>query len=421
MPIPSALTSDQKGYLRSETYKATAYVAINPNATVATARINQSSFGASVAQLTFDNGSGTGNVLVGQTIYISHVNDIAQSYFRGRVRKAISGSTLFINETSASFADNDYIFIINDVALHPKLPRNDGTTDYIDYDVTYRQGIPIVYGLQSAYVITLDSTPKADLALAPSAFATASGATISTWSWTAPSASFQVGNSSTQNVTLRWTSAGVYWVRLTITDSGSRSNFITFPVFVCSADYSDSFIKDGIEGISITGNETGYQCSLTAFDGVSSILDQTLAVVFSVEKIGTSTTPIVSNINFVGRLRQNTVATESSADYVNTQDTNITIEDIGSQMARCPIVTWSWTDNSSPSVWGDIANLTIWRALSSLATDFSTLSNVASIQFDSTADTYRTFDINQNDSALFDGMNNIADAIKPRPPSPPKI
>lgn len=417
MPTPSALTNDQKGYLRSDRYQARAYVALNPNAVVATARVNQAIFGASVAQLTFDNGSGTGSVLVGQTVYVSASNDITQAYFRGRVRKAISGATLFINETSTVFNDNDYIFIINDVALHNKLPRGN---DFIDYDITFRQGLPIAFGLQSAYVITLDDTPEASLSLAPNAFATASGASISSWLWSAPSATFTAGNSATQNVTLEWDTAGVYWVRLTVTDSGARSNFITFPVFVCSSDYSDAFIKTGIEDISINANDAGYQCSLTAFDGVESVLNNTLAVVFSVEKIGTSTTPIVSNVNFIGRLRQNTIATEANEQYVNTQDTAITIEDIASQMARCPIVTWSWTDKASPTVWGDIASLTLWRAIASMATDFSTLSNVASIRFDSTADTYRIYALNQNDSALYDGMISFSDAINARPTYTPQ-
>lgn len=414
MPLPSALTNDQKADLRAERYQARAFLALNPNAVVATARINQVSFSPSTAEITFDNGSGTGDVLVGQTVLISRTNNMRSAYFRGRVRKPISGATLFINETSADFNDDDYIFILNDVALHPKLPRNDGTTDYIDYDVTFRQMLPIVYNLQSAYVITLDGTPQADLALSPLAYATTEGASISTWSWSAPSASFQVGNSSTQNVTLRWTSAGVYWVRLTVTDNGGRSNYMTFPVFVCSADYSDSFIQTGVDDLVISGNEAGYTCTVNAFDGVNNVLDQTLAVVFSVERANGNPTPIVSNVNFVGRLRNNTIATDASTDYVNLQDTNITIEDIAVQMARCPIVTWSWTDDSTPAEWGEINGLTIWRTVVSMATDFSTLSNVSSIQFDSVANTFRTFDIDQSDTALSDAINRIADAINAR-------
>jgi hypothetical protein len=319
-----------------------------------------------------------------------------------------------VNENSVAFADNDYIFILNDVALHTKLPRADGSTFYMDYDVVFRELLPVVYGLQSAYVVTLNTTPFADLALAPTAIAPTNGASISTWLWSAPSATFQVGNSATQNVTLRWTTAGVYWVRLTVTDSGGRSNFITFPVFVCSADYSDSFIQTGLDQLTINANDTGYQCTVNAFDGVSSVLDNTLAVVFSLEKANGDTTPIVSNINFVGRLRNNTVATEASTDYVNIQDTNIVIEDIGAQMARTSLQTYTFFDTSSPTTWGDVASLTIWRALCLISTEMSTLSNVSSIRFDSTSTDFRTYDINQNDTVLIDGLNNIADAINAR-------
>lgn len=414
MPLPSALTTTQKNNLRAERYQARPILAMNPNAIVGTARINQTSFGASVAQLTFDTGSGMSNTLVGQTVYISRTNDIRRAYFRGRVRKAVSGATLFINETSASFADDDYIFIINDVALHPKLPRSADGVDYIDYDETFRQMLPVIYGLQSAYVITLDGTPKADLALAPSAYTTTQGASISTWSWSAPSATFQVGSNSTQNVTLRWTTAGVYWVRLTVTDNGARSNFLTFPVFVCSADYSDTFLYTGLDDLVISGGEGGWTCDFSAFDGVQNVLDQTLAVVFSLETIGTSTAPIVSNINFVGRLRNNNITADSDSTYLNIQNTRIRCEDILAQMGRTRLTSWSWTDADSPTAWGDINNLTLWRAIASLATDFSTLSNVSSLQFDSTANTYRTYDLDQASDVLLDGLNNLADAINAR-------
>lgn len=414
MGVPSALTNTQKTNLRAERYQSRTFLALNPNATVATARINQTTFANSIAELTFDGGSGTANVLVGQTVLISRTNDMRSAFFRGRVRKAISGATLYINENSQAFADNDYIFILNDVALHTKLPRNDNGTFYMDYDVAFRQLVPVIYGLQSAYVVTLNSTPLVDLALTPSAIAPTNGASISSWAWVAPSATFQAGSSSTQNVTLRWTTAGVYWVRLTVTDSGGRTNFMTFPVFVCSADYSDSFIQTGVEQIAINANETGYQLSVNAFDGVSSVLDQTLAVVFSLEKANGNSTPIVSNVNFVGRLRNNTVATEADGLYVNVQDTAITIEDIGAQMARTPLLTYTFFDVSSPATWGDVASLTIWRALYLISTEMSTLSNVCSIQFDSTSTDFRTYDINQNDNVLIDGLNNIADAINSR-------
>jgi len=414
MPVPSALTNTQKTNLRAERYQSRTFLALNPNATVATARINQTVFANSTAQLTFDGGSGTGDVLVGQTVLISRTNDMRSAYFRGRVRKAISGATMFINETSVAFADNDYIFIINDVALHTKLPRNDSGTFYMDYDVAFRQLVPVIYGLQSAYVVTLNTTPLVDLALTPSAIAPTNGASISSWAWVAPSATFQAGSSSTQNVTLRWTAAGVYWVRLTVTDSGGRTNFMTFPVFVCSADYSDSFIQTGLEQIAINANETGYQVSVNAFDGVDSTLDQTLAVIFSLEKANGNSTPVVSNVNFVGRLRNNIVATEADGLYVNVQDTAITIEDIGAQMARTPLLTYTFFDVSSPATWGDVASLTIWRALCLISTEMSTLSNVCSIQFDSTSTDFRTYDINQNDNVLIDGLNNIADAINMR-------
>lgn len=415
MPLPSALTTTQKNNLRADIYRSQTYLALNLNAVVATARINQTSFPPSLAQLTFDTGSGMSGILVGQTVLISKTNDVRRAYWRGRVRKPTSGSTLFINQTSANFADDDYIFVINDVALHPKVPYADDSGNvFIDFDIAYRALLPIINGLQSAYVITLDGTPKADLALSPTALAPTSGATISTWAWSAPDATFVVGSSSTQNVTLRWTSAGVRWVRLTVTDNGGRSNFITFPVFVCSADYSDNFIQTGVENINITADESGYNATINAFDGVETVLDHTLAVIFSVETIGTSSTPIVSNINFVGRLRNNTIKTLADANYVNLTDTNITIEGIAVQMARCAVETWSSIDTASPTQWGDIKELTVWRMLCFVASDMSTLSNVASIEFDDTTNNFRAYIIPTQSETLWDAMNAIADSINGR-------
>jgi len=404
----ATLTSGQYTYVRGS-HGVNAYVVISPNEIVMKARVNQASFGTSFAQLTFDTvttGAYT-SVKQGYTVLIAHEDDARKAFFRGRARKAPTSTILYINQTSSAIADNDYIWVIKDVDLHERLPYLSGSTLYSDYDVSFRQLLPIITNLQSAYATRLTGS-NADFVLAPTGLATTSGATISSWSWDADGGSFQSGSSSTQNVTLRYTSAGVYYPRVTVTDSGGRTNFFQLRLIVMASDYSNTSL--GVTGIRIQGDiDNGWSASFDAQADTPLRTAYNLSEVFVIteESFAGTTTPIVTNVRFVGRLLNEDVA--QNADTTST----VSLEAQGylGVAGKTILPSMALRRKASPSVFGEIKAMTLWRAIVFYATELSTLSNICAISFEDTSDTYGILMLGTDERSTGDTLDEIASSI----------
>jgi len=197
------------------------YLSACPNTNVYTARVNQATFEVPIAELTYDGGTGTlGDVLSGMTVLISHSNDRTAAFFRGRVRKAPSATVLYINETDGSqFANDDYIFVIDDFALHEKMARDVSGTLYPDWDVAFRKLKPIIRGLKSGYADWVASDIYT-IAFAPTVTAATASATISSYSWDVADGTITVGVATDKDITATFP-AGFRWISLTATDSNS--------------------------------------------------------------------------------------------------------------------------------------------------------------------------------------------------------
>ena len=158
----AALTSDQLETLRGTDELASRFVgrvrvSTNPNEVVYSATVNQASFDDSFAQITYDGGSGTlANIWPGMTVLISRTSDMSNAYFRGRVRKTPTSTVLYVNENSYDIHDNDFIFILNDFGISDRLAREVSGVQYNDYDVSFRQLLPVIYGLNTVYAGDVD-------------------------------------------------------------------------------------------------------------------------------------------------------------------------------------------------------------------------------------------------------------------------
>lgn len=246
MPFPSAI-SDYTPLRGSSSiaprYAANQFLCLCPNTVIFKALVNGAPTGNSYAQVTFDTvttGAYT-DIEIGMTVLIGSDSDIRNATFVGRVRKAPTSSILYINETSADIADNDNVWVIYDFRVWDKLARLSGGTQYKDYDLAFSQLKPVVYSLQSAYAGICSGSPSGfTVAFAASAFAGTSGATISSYAWTVPSGgTVTAGATNTANVTVRF-DAGFYWLKLVVTDSGSRTATRWIPVWSVPADYSSA-------------------------------------------------------------------------------------------------------------------------------------------------------------------------------------
>lgn len=420
MSFPSALDSTAYTKLRGNgaiapTYAADQYLCLGANTTVFAARVAQATFGDSFAQVTFDTVT-TGaysDVEIGMTVLISHTNDRRAAFFVGRIRLAPTSAILYLNETSAAVADNDYIFVLNDYRLFGKLGRESGAIYYKDYANTFTPPGPLIYNLQSAYAGVVSGSPAGyTVSFAALALAVTSGASISSYAYTIPSGgTVTAGAANTANVTVRFDArAAEYWVKLIVTDSGGRTSTRHIPVWAIPADLSTT-VALGFEGASIErDSDSGQLASVKAFTGVDTILDNTLACILSVERYNNAATFIVSNIEFVGRIRTGQYSTRADFIYSRLSEGAYDIEGIGAQLARLSAPSIYMRSKTSPAVWDEIKDLTLWRAMWYLLFH-STFHELHSLTFDETGSTYLYPAIQTQGGNLFDAISDLAQSI----------
>ena len=422
MPFPTALTSDQLELLRgasgtTPTYAAAQYVGLCPNTTIFAARVNQSSFASSFAQVTFDTvtvGAYT-DIQDGQTVLISHTADRREAFFVGRARADNSGvvstsTVLNINETSAAVLNNDYIFVLDDYRVHDRLARQVGSTQYKDYALTFQQLQPLITNLQSAYVGVASGfpTPTFSVLFAATAIAGTSGATISSYQYTTPDGSVTSGSLSTANVTIAFP-VGFRWVTLQVTDNGGRVATRRIPVWSVASDFS-SVVSLGFTGASLQRGDSG-DASIDAFEGVNDLLDNTLLVAFSVQYYNGSQTDIFANIDLIGRIRKETDNTVSDATYSQIQKASYSIEGALSQFSRVEHLPFTLTNKATPTVWDQIKDMTVWRAILHSMQRHTTYLDVFALNFDSTDNTFLYFALPTQGGNILGVIQDLAVSI----------
>lgn len=421
MPFPSALSAGNLTSLRGSTstpptWSGEQYLCLGANTVIFAALVNGTPSGASFAQVSYDNVTtgAFGDIENGMTVLISATNDVRAAYFTGRVRKTPTAAILYINETSAAITDNHYIFVLRDWRVWEKLARVSGGVYYKDFDLTYATIGPLIAGIQTAYAGIVSGSPAGyTVAFSASATAVTSGATISSYAWTIPTGgTVTAGATNTANVTVRFDAAAAeYWVKLVVTDSNSKTTTRWVPVFAIPADLSTT-VKLSSGGVSVDASlDNGWSASIPAFDGVSSVLDNTLAVIFTVERYNAVETNLVTNVNFVGRLR--TEASSNAPDPVSSrvQEIRYDLESPFSQLVRTAAPLIKMRYDASPTVWDELNGLTMWRGIAFLLLTHTTFPNVNSVSFDSTANTFYYDALATRGSNMVDAIQDFCQSI----------
>lgn len=412
MPFPSSLDNTQENNLRANSYYAQGYVAVCPSTVIFRASVNQASFDSSFAQVTFDNVTigAFGDIKQGMTVFIGSGTDLANQTFTGRVRKVATSTILYINETSAAITDNMTISVIDDRRVWDRLQRVDPVTltRFKDYDLTFQQLAPTIYNLQSSYVLVTTGV-SASVSFAPLATPHTVSASISSYLWDVADGTITVGNSTTQNITVSFPT-GHRWVRLTVTDSGSRVNFIDFEVY-CGDPRTASWSLPNVRNISITGDTLGFNATFDAWQSVDTILDQTRVTIFTVERYGSSTTPIVSNISMVGYLKNESQNTSGDETLAQRKLVSFDVDGFGTQLGNINMVGISAIDSSSPTIWGQINDPTPPRFNAYLLIYHTTISNLCSISFGTDEDDYIFLDLSAEATGALDSVNGNYDQI----------
>lgn len=424
MGFLTTLTSDQLETLRGEDitgsprFYSSVYLSLSTNLTVFSARVNQSSFASSFADVTYDTvttGAYT-DIELGMTVYLSQTNDKRSAYFIGRVRKTPTNAILYINETSVDITDNDYIFVCADHRVWDKLERDASGVHYKDYDLAYHPPLPVITGLQSAYAGLVSGTPEGlTIAFSASAYAVASGETISSYAYTFPSGTtVTAGNVNTANVTVRFDEAeDEYWCKLEVTDSDSNVGIFWFPVWAHGETYPPS---TGFEGISINGDlDTGFNASVAGFDGINTLLDGTIVCIWSLDRYNDVRTTINTNILASGQFTRDSGGVESDDTFgVVIRSTEFEIVCAGGILSRITSPLLAILNTTNATVWDEIVTLTTWRGIVHLLQTHSTFLERYSLSFFSTSDDFRLKSLGTQNNSLLATINDLSDDINAR-------
>lgn len=402
-------------------YWASQYLSLNPNRVMLKSTLAATPAGAtgyaSLTLGTVTEGS-TDNVAVGMLVLVGTADDPRAATWRGRVRAAISGSTLYVNETSAPLASGQYVWVIEDYPVVEKLARDDGAGNYYkDYAVSFRELLPQVYGLQHAYAGFVDATSGYfRIAFSVSKYATTSGGATPTVAWTFPAgAQIVSGGTNQAAVTVDFPASAGDWCSLAVAEGG-RTNTVHFIVFPHNrTGYPPAL---GFSGASIEGSaDTGWSATVEAWDGVADVLDQTLCCVWDEEwHNGTRGALFAAvapgyEVKFVGRFRAETDTTAADLTYALNTSVRYTIEGLGAQLARIVAPLVAMRDDATPTAWDEINALTPWREIVHVLAEHSTALETTSINFDSIADTYREQKVATQSGSLLAACNTLAEGI----------
>lgn len=317
-----AATTDEMTYMARDGQRMRLGLVIHDPAVVYQARVNQT-FPTTdgVTAVTYDGGSGTlANVAAGMTMWIG---TSAGAWDAGmvRIRKAPTSTVFFIGETSeVAWADNLYLTIVEEYGLWEKKPLASGIDLWMDGETAYSSQHasfePVAVMGPAAGVArlaggTVDVTMSAGDSFCP-------GSSITGWTWSVSGGTI-VSGQSTSTVTLRFTAAGTYWVKLVVTAAngltatGRRAWFVLAENSLGSHDFE-------LTGLRGSKEDGGWQFEVRVWNGLTAaqLRGRALAVLFAEEWYGTTKTSLgqvtgYENVVAVGYVDGESISTAPAA------------------------------------------------------------------------------------------------------------
>lgn len=387
MTLQTALSAGDLVNVRSD-YAGAQLIVLNDNTTIFKAQINQTAFGDSVGQVTYDGvtvGAYT-DIEVGQTIFFSHTDDIRAAYHVGRVRKTPTSSILYIDETSEDLQDDDFAWVLQDWRESEKLATVSSTTYFKDFDEAFRELDPIITNLATVYAGKVTGTPAGfTQRFQPTAIAGTSGGSISSYAFTIETGmTVTAGDPNTADVTIRF-DQGKHWLKMVVTDSGGRT--ATRWIWVIAyPEALTSVVEQGFGGSTITGDlDSPLTASIKAFDGIDTVLDNTLCAIIDVSYHAGAETIIDSNVRFVGRLRTETGSGRTDENYGLLSEVDFEVEGPAAILGRLKAPRIDILHDTTPTVWDEVNNATYWRAIAHLLQTHTTFLTLHALSFSDTS------------------------------------
>lgn len=355
------------------------------------------------------------DIEVGMTFLMGESSNIQDATFRGRIRLAADGSTIYCNESSSKLPAGAYIFVIDVFEVWDRLsrPEGDPPQQFVDYNQGYLPLAPSILGLQYIYVGDVSvATGKLRVTLALTGVAMEAGQSIASWLIIPRAGTYTLisGSLSSPNAVLDF-NPGETWFAVTVTDSAGTTLTRNSGVKAHNAANPPDISVDKIE---VTANiDRGWTARLPFFDGVDSVLPWTLGVVWrSYEMYGgveTTLGALQNLIDFIGFFREDSPNLTTSAEYSILSETTFSMVDIANRMQSIEFQGIP-TFNDSTSEWDHITTLTPRRALWHALTRHSTIANLVDVGFDAslTDDRYEFPVIPIEAGNLFKVLNDVA-------------
>jgi hypothetical protein len=389
---------------------------LNP-VTIFAARVNMATITYPLDHVTFDGVTtgAFGDIVPGMTVLFGSTAG-ADDLGRQRVRAAATSTVLPIGRSSkgahdgeVNLADNVFITVLNDYRVWAKMPFINPDGDiFKDSDLSYTDQTvesPPVANCGPGTAVTA-SAGAAEVAFDGSAsFATADGATISSYAWNLADGNVTAGASNTAFVTAEF-SPGFRWVALTVQDSNGKVHTARCPIYVRDADDDDTIEHFEITShrISQTGQELEFETgsTITAPDG-------TLVMIFDGEPV---TNGDRTHMLFIG-WHQEDPADLNATKTGYLRDTRMRCVDVAGRLQVLPAFPQSIETAAVPDKWTEMVAPNMDKYLHYLLYWHSTALELADWSWSGTEGYYPFVVLGSDGDSLFGQVNRRAQALVP--------
>ena len=377
----STLSPAQLVTIRSHPHTVDAKLSVIVPETVYCGKITGSPDRGAIEITVTDVSGNIGNVKEGQTVYVGTscgLYDISKR----RLRR-VNGNVLTLDESSLIWDNSWYLTVVKNWELWPMYPYISGTagnyTFYKDRDIAYsdqnEKPYPVaIMGWHRAVMLT-GSDITVNL-IGTNSYAVASGASISSYLWECDSGVIASANAAT--TTIKFASAGQYWVKLTVTDSNGKTQS-TYRIVVVHDESNMPYTDFVVSRLSGAWSSGGWDADITVYGDATQddFPDGALMILWADQQYGDGTEVDESyDVLFVGYLDG-----ESVIINIDTGEVQFSAHTIHTLLNNCNMYSVSITAvDGTPSTWNEYTDdLTTARALHHYLRWHSTLFSICDV------------------------------------------
>lgn len=374
MIFPEPVSGGDITRARTSEYWSRTFVAINDNEIVFRAQVATAVADTIILNITYDNVDigAFGDVIPGMTVFISPTTSPRDAIYRGRVADDLTSDTLPIDENATTLEVGYYLIVIADAELKKVVRRG----DLRDGRFAWTDLPPMIAGLPGCIVL-YDSNADGTVTVTPSqtGVPVADGATIVSWAWTITGGgTSSISNPAIAHPLLTFEAGYHYLVSVVVEDSNGTTHRQFMHVYAITRTFTAPVVLPVVTGNYGNDLDNGFNASLTAYGGVDTQIDASHVAVFKIERWGDNTSaPVVSNLRFTGRLRNESIQTSGSAEAGQLQQVSFTAEGLTAQMSHLSSPNDIVRNVAAPDEFGEITDPTVYRMLVYYLSTYSTL------------------------------------------------